>query len=435
MATTAPASSLPRGRRYGIRALLVVGTVFLVLTIFALFANRQLFNAGNWADTSTQVIQNPAVQTQVSSFLVDQLYTSVDVQAELAKSLPPRLKPLAAPVAGGLRSALERTTNLILQRPRFQQAWKVANRITAQQFINIAEGKSKAITQQGNAVVLDLRPTLTQLVLRLGLPRGLADRIPANAGKIKILTGNQVGALQDITNVLKGLVVLLPILGFGMLGLAVYLARTRRRRVLMIVGFDLIVAGVLVLLTRRIVGSAVIDSLVKTESVKPAAEAVWSIGTRLLRDAAQASVIIGIPVVFAAWLAGPTSPAVGFRRFAAPYLRERPGIVYSSVGAIVLLLIAWGPIQATRELIPVLVIIALTILGVEALRRETAEEYPDASMATATGLHMPHFGRHGNGGTTTEVGRVERLERLAVLHDTGSLSDEEFAAEKAALGS
>src|SRR5438270_514409 len=110
--------------------------------------------AGNWADTSTQVIQNPAVQTQVSSFLVDQLYTSVDVQAELAKSLPPRLKPLAAPVAGGLRSALERTTNLILQRPRFQQAWKVANRITAQQFINIAEGKSKAITQQGNAVVL-----------------------------------------------------------------------------------------------------------------------------------------------------------------------------------------------------------------------------------------------------------------------------------------
>jgi len=127
---------------------------------------------------------------------------------------------------------------------------------------------------------------------------------------------------------------------------------------------------------RNLVGNGVIESLVKADSVKPAGHAVYDIGTRMLQEVAQATVVLGIPLVFAAWLAGPMRPAIAARRFAAPTLRDQPGIAYAVVAAFILLIIAWGPIPATRMPIPVLIWIVLTIVGVQALRRQTAQEFP-----------------------------------------------------------
>ncbi len=55
--------------------------------------------------------------------MVDELYTNVDVQAELAAALPPRLQPLAGPAAAGLRQLTDRLANEALQRPRVQAAY------------------------------------------------------------------------------------------------------------------------------------------------------------------------------------------------------------------------------------------------------------------------------------------------------------------------
>ncbi|HEY3188386.1 MAG TPA: hypothetical protein VGJ70_12990, partial [Solirubrobacteraceae bacterium] len=122
------------------RALVVVATILTVAGIFAVFANRQVLNADNWADTSTELLANDDVRSAVSDELIDDVYASVDVQAEVANALPPRLKRLAGPAANGLQSLAEQRVNRFLGRPKVQEAWKAANRITAQQFINIAEG-------------------------------------------------------------------------------------------------------------------------------------------------------------------------------------------------------------------------------------------------------------------------------------------------------
>jgi len=432
---------LPRGRRYAIRALLAVATILLVLGIFAVWANRQVLNADNWSETSTQLLENTAVRTQVSGFLVDQLYANVNVAAEVQAALPPRLKPLAAPAAGGLRNFAQQATDRALQRPRVQEFWRAANRATAEQFINIAEGNSKAITSSGNAVVLDLRVVLTDIAARLGLPSSLVAKIPPGAGRIKILTSNQVGTLQDGASALKGLALVLPAIAFLMFVAAVYLAEGRRRRTLMWVGFDLVLAGAAALVARNVIGSSVVNSLAKTEAARPAAEAVWSIGTRILRDVGQAVIITGLPVLFAAWLAGPTRPAVAARRAAAPWLRERPDIAYGVAGVVLVLIVWWGPIPATRKPIPVLIMVGLVMLGVHALRRQTAEEFPDVTAATVGAGVKARMVRArsavgrgpaaGNGARPADP-LLERLERLSELHDRGALTDAEYAAEKAA---
>src|SRR5262245_9840366 len=178
---------LSRGRRYTIRGLLIVATILTILAVFAIWANRQILNANNWGNTSTALLSNAEVRAQISTFIVDQVYANVNVTGEVQSALPRRLKPLAGPAANGLRELAETRMNRLLQRPRIQEAWRTANEVTAQQFINIAKGDSRAITQQGNAVVLDLRPLVVQLTQRLGLPNSLAAKIPPDAGRIKIM--------------------------------------------------------------------------------------------------------------------------------------------------------------------------------------------------------------------------------------------------------
>ncbi|MGZ4270975.1 MAG: SHOCT domain-containing protein [Solirubrobacteraceae bacterium] len=445
-ATTPPAAAAPlsRGRRWTVRVLLVLATILAVVSVFAVWANRQVLNADNWANTSTALLENSAIRSEVSAYLVDQVYSNVDVTGQVASALPRRLKPLAGPAANGLRELAQTRMDKVLGRPRVQEAWKTANRVTAQQFINIAEGKSKAITLSGNAVILDLRVILVDLVNRLGLPSSLSSKIPASAGKVKIMSANQISTVQDGVNALRGLAFVLPLLSIALLALAVFLARGNRRRTLLFAGFDLVLAGILVLIARNVIGSSVVDSLTSTEAQRPAAEAVWSIGTGMLHDVAQAAIIMGIPVILAAWLAGPTRPAVAFRRTAAPWLRERPGLTYAVAAVLVLLVIAWGPIPATRMVIPVLLMIALVALGVHVLRVQTAQEFPDATVeGTQASMHAAVERARGAlrrehrpaapATAPAEQQRLEQLERLRTLHDSGALTDEEFAAEKASV--
>ena len=462
-ATPPPPQRLPRGRRYAVRALLALGAIAAILSIVSVWANRQLLDADNWADTSTALLEDPAIRDQVSGYLVDEVYANVDVSAELAGALPPRLKPLAGPAAGGLRNVAQDVTERALGRPRVQQAWRTANQLAAERFIAIAEGKSQFVTISGQTVYLDLRALLLDLVQRLGLSGRVVGRIPPDAGRLAIVTSRQASAVQDAAAALRGLAVVLPIAAFALLALAVGLARGRRRETLRAVGWSLVIAGVVVLVAREIAGNRVVDSVARTDAVVPAAEATWSIGTSMLKDIAWAMVLGAVPVIAAAWLAGATRPAMALRRGMAPWLREEPAVAYAVAGVLVLLVIAWGPIPATRMVVPVLVMIGLVALGVAALRRQAAREFPHASVAQAHVEWHERFERararlgealhrrpapaaaelaagngaaaHGDGGPPLVAAgeRIALLERLASLHERGLLDDEELAAEKAAL--
>src|SRR3954453_13656664 len=118
--TSAPPPAAPahRAHRFTVPGLLTVGTILAVISIFAVFANRQVLNADNWADTSSQLLASPAVRTQVSDYLVDQVYSNVDVKGEVAGALPKPLQPLAGPAANGLRELAEKRMDKLLGRPR-----------------------------------------------------------------------------------------------------------------------------------------------------------------------------------------------------------------------------------------------------------------------------------------------------------------------------
>jgi hypothetical protein len=150
---------------------------------------------------------------------------------------------------------------------------------------------------------------------------------------------------------------------------------------------------------------------------------------------ATATLIYGIVIVFAAWLAGPTAWAVGTRRGLAPYLRE-PRFAWGAFAVIVLILLAWAPTPAFRLVIPAVILIGLLAVGVEALRRQTMREFPDADYQHSNERFrkwVSGLGRRARGGATPAETRLDELERLGRMRDSGLLDASEYTTEKARI--
>ena len=414
-----------------VAALLALATLIAFVAIFSIWVNRQALNTDNWVNTSEQLLQNEEVQTRLSNYLADQLFENVEVQAELEATLPPRLAPLAGPAAGALRQLAPQVAQRALSTPQFEGLWSGANRRAHERLLEIVNGGSSTVSTDGGEVTLDLNSLLSQVGGQLG--GNLASKVPADAGQLTILKSDQLSLAQDIVNLIRKLPVVLTLLALLLYGLAIFLAGPRRREALRGVGFGFVVAGVLALVLRHFGGSAVTGALASSDSVKPAVDAVWSIGTSLLVTVAVSAITFGILLVIGAWLAGPTRSATALRHEAAPYLRERPGATYAVVAMIFLVLILWAPVVAFHKLFGLILLAVLMVLGTEVLRRQAAAEFPDADFG-GLGDRMR---ASAPGRSTAEPqpppreSKIDQLERITALREKGALSEEQYEAAKA----
>jgi hypothetical protein len=372
--TVEPAAS--NGHPRVVTALLVVGTLVAFLAIFSIWVNRQALNTENWVDTSGRVLQNEEVQAQLSDYVAAQLFANVDVAQELEGVLPPKLAPLAGVAAGGLQQLVPQVAQRAFATTQVQQLWEEANGAAHRTLLEVLDGGNSTVSTGGGEVSLDLGALIERIGQQVGIGSTIAAKIPANAGKLTILKSDQISTAQSVVKLVRRLPVVLTLLALLLYGLAIGLAGPRRRRALRSVGLGFVVAGVLALLVRSIGGHAVIGSLVSNQAAKPAAEAVWSIGTSLLVTVASSAIVFGLLVVIGAWLAGPTRIALRLRREAAPYVREQQAAAYGVAAIVYVALIAWAPIAAFRKPLGVLLFALLLAAGTEILRRQILREFP-----------------------------------------------------------
>ncbi len=439
---TAPGGPAGRGKRIIAYVLVVLATLCAFLAIFALWANRQALNTGNFTESSSQILESDAVREQLSIFLVNTLYENVDVQGQLQAVLPGRAKALAPPAASALRDLAQDGTDQLLAQPRAQQVWEKIVRRTHHALLNVLDEKSEGEVLQGGkgTVSLDLRELLIRTAQRIGLSGNLVSQIPKGAAQIEILRSNELETTQDLVGFVRHLPLILLGLMIIFVAIALGITRGHRRKILRAFGIGLIVAGAGAILLRNAGGSAVVEQLASTEAVKPAVQDVWTISTSLLVSAAWASVGYGVVVLAGAILAGPSRPATSLRRATAPYFTE-PGIAYGGLAILVLIVLIWSPTPATRQFWPMLLLIIFAAIGTEALRRQVARENPAArdvdlpsagehlsglaARARAGASKLPRPGGSGGGDD-----RLAELERLAGLKEKGVLSAEEFEQEK-----
>jgi hypothetical protein len=439
--------------------LIVLGSLLAFLSVFAIWTERQALDTSEWVNTSGRLIQNPKVREAVSNYLVDQLYENVDVEKELSEKLPGDTKELAGPISGGLRQVAGSGAEKVLESSTAQELWKSANKTTHEQLLEVLEEKEGTLSTEEGKVSLNLGSLITNLASQVGIGANLAEKLPPDAGQITILRSDQLKTAQDIVVAIKGLALVLSLLTFLCFGFAIYLSRESRWVTVLYSGVGLIAAGFAVIVFREVAGGIVVGQLVNEESVKPAAEAAWSIGTSLMTSIATTVIIIGVLFGIAGWLASPTGSARSTRRAIAPILREYPAYVYAGLAILVGIYFLSAPTQNLRSFLTTLVIAGLAAFGIHELRKQATEEFPDASYGDMVGrtkdrvvgavkdanlgeraskLRLPEM-RKPNGESSSspaapaadnEDARLARLERLASLHEKGILTDEEFATEK-----
>ena len=364
-----------RGRRILVWVLVVLAMILVLASSLTIWVQRQALDTDNWVDLSTELLENDQVRENLSVRLVDALYDGTDVEQQLSERLPPRLKQLAAPVTGLVRPAAVSAVDTLLQQPAVQKLWADANRVAHDRLVAILkeEDTDRLVQSSNGEVVLDLNP----LVVSINDQLGLNVTLPEGAGTYVIADSDQLAAAQTAVAVIDPLSILMIIAVFILLVAAVYLAAGRRRETLRAIAFSLIFIGVLLLVVRRLVGTALVDALTD-DTTRDTGWAVWILGTNLLRDVAVAVLVYGIVLLVGALLAGPTRWATWIRAKLAPVMRERPLIVYAVVALIFLLVLLWSPTDSDRGIWGTLVLAALVALGVWALRRQTLKEFPAA---------------------------------------------------------
>jgi len=424
-----------------VRVILVIATLLAVFAIFAIWANRQLLNPSNWARTSTSLLQKETIRTALAGYLIDQLYANVDVTGELKSGLPTQLKPLAGPISGGLHGLAEQGAEKALATTRVQNIWSKANHAADQTLVTIVAGGGKRVQIQGGTVSLNLRQIVADVAQRLGLPSSVAEKLPASVANLKVVSSSQLGLVRTLAKALHALASWLVIIVLALYALAVFLARGHRRRTLMWVGFSFVLAGVLVLIARKVGQGQLVSAITSDASIEPAANDAYSVATSLLVQVSSSAIIIGIPVILSAWFAGPARWAVAGRRFLAPHFRKHTELAYWITAGLLVLLFIWAPIPATSNPWWMLLFTVLSFVGAHVLRGQIAEEFPNAeaiSIRASFREHAHHVGekvsraRAATAPAATSAGpsTAAELERLAALHDRGSIDDEEYATAK-----
>ena len=449
-----------RGRRVSVHLLVIFATLFTILAIFANWTRQQLLDTNQWTKASSELIANPAIRDQVAIYLVDQLYTNVDVPAEIKSVLPKSLQPLAPVAAAGARDLITQAANAALEQPAVQSVWTEANKLAHEQFVQVIDGGNSYVTTTNGDITVNLGTILSKVATNVGLPSTIVAKIPPGAGQVTVVQSNDLKQVQQAAKLLKTSSVILSILAFLFFVFAVALAAGRRANTLVEVGSGMIVAGLAVVLLRGAAGDAIVTSLVTDVSLQPAVNAAWNIESTLLEQLATQVIVIGVMMIIAGLLGGPAKASKAVRGWFAPILNGYPEASYVGVALLVLLFLIWSPIPAASRYSFIIIFIVLVFLGLYMLRRETLREFPGAATSggdsmraggakisaafsragaavkstTSKAAHdvkertSSHKAKSSGGGSESQ--RMADLERLVALRDNGALSDEEFAAEK-----
>ena len=431
-----PARRQSRRRATGVWVVLVIAGLLLFLSSFAIWINRVALNTNVFTNTSSSLLDDPAIRSAVANRTIDELFANVDVQAEVEKQLPADYQGLAGPATAGLRQASYQIVNRALEQPAFQQLFKATLRTTHETLVEVLGGGGPRVSTENGEVTLNLRAIIDEAADRIGIGQQVADKIPADAGRIVILRADELETAQNGFQLLKTLAWLLPILALVAFALAVWLSDDRRRAVRG-TGWVLVAVGILGLLAANLTRNYVVDSLVAREDDRQAANNAWNILTELMRGSFRLMVVVGLLFVVAAWLAGPGRRAVSTREWLAPALKNRTW-AYVVLAVIVLLLLFNTAVLDFARLLVLILLAALGAAWIELARRQTLAEFPDASSTfvadTRTRMSNWWESRRSPSETQAVAPPTEdvsaRLASLAQLHSDGKLTDEEYAAAK-----
>ena len=192
-----------RGRVIGARTLTVIAALLALVGGIAFYVERTVLSEDGFEEIATELIQSDEIRDQVAATAVEQLYANVDVEQEIAARLPEAQKALAPILAGITEQGAQEAATRLLERPRLQEAWVVAATSTQRQVVKLLDDEGKFVRTSDGTIYLDLRPIVVEIGQQSAIATRLAERLPENAGRIKLIDTEQLDTAQTITRILR----------------------------------------------------------------------------------------------------------------------------------------------------------------------------------------------------------------------------------------
>jgi hypothetical protein len=339
---TAPPSETSGGSRHRPRRVLAIVLAILTAVVVAVATTGVWLKAtttdtDRWIHVVGPLASDPRVQTALADYTAAQLDQAIDAQAVLKSRLPPRLQPLAAPIATAVDRFIAEAAQKLFSSEQFTRLWVAANRKAHADALAVLKGKTKTATVKNGKVSLDLIPVLETVLQRVDqqtngalsrrvpainenltpdqararLSAALHRPLPADFGVVVVLDSKQLSALQDAVQLFQRLVVLLVILAVVLIAVTVLVAPDRRRIVV-----TLGLASAIVLVAFRAITRAAESRIVDMVKVPENREAAKAVVDRVVHSYLAVTVVVVVIALLAAaiaYLAGPGRAAVAIR--------------------------------------------------------------------------------------------------------------------------
>ncbi len=135
---------------------LVVLTCLLTLvSTLALWLRALVLNTDSYVRAIGPVLDEPAVRDALAETIVAELYSHVDVGAQLRKALPASASEFAPTLAASIHSTSVEVAAAALATTAVRQAWLQANRVAHDQVVHVLEGKDGIVTTARGEVAID----------------------------------------------------------------------------------------------------------------------------------------------------------------------------------------------------------------------------------------------------------------------------------------
>jgi hypothetical protein len=306
--------------------LVAVAALLAPLSVLSTWASGQIQDTDRYLATVAPLASDPAVQAAIVVRVEEVIYSYLDldaavdevVQALEGQGLPPRaaatLGALAGPLTNGIRSFVHDRIVALVASDAFEEAWVAANRTAHEELVAALLGDS------GGAVAVDNGAVSANLAVLINTVKGqlvdagfaIAERIPEVAATFTIVQSENLGKLQRLLGLLDNLSTWLPVVGLGLIAVAVVIARDRRRIVLVA---GLAVAGSMLLLgaTLNIIRPYYLDALPASSSAA-AAGAVYDQLVSFIRMALRGVLVVALTVAVVAWFSADRGAGASARR-------------------------------------------------------------------------------------------------------------------------
>lgn len=339
-AAGSPAQSTSRTPHNGLRwtavtLLLVLVAVLAMASVTARFTRSQILDTNRYVSTVAPLGDDPAVQSEITNQITDEIFTRVDVEAITTDALKaltdvsnaaanaPRLDAavvgLAPVITSQAKTFVHDTVSSLVQSQQFEDLWIQANRAAHDTLVAVMTGnygvRSLEVDQSGT-VSISLGTVIDRVKGALN-ERGFAfaDKIPAVDKQFVLFQSPELVKAQRAVTALDKASVILPWLGIACAAAAVAVAPSGRRlRALALAGLS-IALGMLVLAIGILVGRAIyLDSVPADVLSTDAATAVIDTVLVPLRTSLRAVAVLGLVIAIGAYLTGGSSSARVVRR-------------------------------------------------------------------------------------------------------------------------